>query len=291
MEPHTKKDVSLGTLEVDSYLKDCREHKVGTDTPKLELEFPTCGRRNRISAILFVEKEGFNPLFKQAKLAERYDLAIMSTKGQSTAAARKLLDHVAGDDIPVLILHDFDKGGFEIANAAAQVTDNARDRDAVKYEFLSDIEAIDIGVRLEDVERYELDPESCKPFTGYSLPGATDEEIEFLRGGQRVELNAFSSPDLIAHIEAKLEEHGVKKVIPDEDVLAGAFRRALRAHKLNREIERLARQFDLDPGDVVVPDDLEDQVTSMLSDQPEIPWDEAVAEIAEDQLRAGRQAD
>lgn len=285
MEPHTEKDVALGTLDVDGYLKECREHAVGIDTPELDLDFPTCGRRNRISAILFVEKEGFNPLFKQAKLAERYDLAIMSTKGQSTTAARKLLDFVAGEDIPVLILHDFDKAGFLIANAAAQVTDEARDRDDVKYEFISEINAIDIGVRLEDVETYGLVSETCKPFDGHNLPGATPEEVEFLRGGQRVELNAFSSPDLIAHIEAKLEEHGVEKVIPDEDVLAGAFRRALRAHKLNEEIRRLAATFDCEQDAVTVPDDIKDQVASMLSDRPEMPWDEAVAEIAEEESR------
>jgi hypothetical protein len=30
---------------------------------------------------MFVEKEGFEPLWQNVDLAERYDLAIMSTKG------------------------------------------------------------------------------------------------------------------------------------------------------------------------------------------------------------------
>ena len=33
--------------------------------------------------MLFIEKEGFLPLFEAVHLAERYDLAIMSTKGMS----------------------------------------------------------------------------------------------------------------------------------------------------------------------------------------------------------------
>ena len=70
----------------------------------------------RYGAILFVEKEGFGPLFEAVNLAERYDLAIMSTKGLSTTAARLLVDETCGDyDIPLLILRDFDKAGFSIA--------------------------------------------------------------------------------------------------------------------------------------------------------------------------------
>jgi DNA topoisomerase VI subunit A len=64
-------------------------------------------------AVLFVEKEGFMPLFEATRLADRYDIAIMSTKGLSVTAARRLVDQMCGRyKIPLLVLHDFDKSGF-----------------------------------------------------------------------------------------------------------------------------------------------------------------------------------
>jgi hypothetical protein len=55
--------------------------------------------------------------------------------------------------------------------------------------------------------------------------GATDQEVDFLIAGQRVELNALSSDQLVAMIERKLIAHGVGKVIPDRATLAQAYRR------------------------------------------------------------------
>ena len=50
------------------------------------------GPSGSISAVLFCEKEGFNPLFKAVDLANRHDLMIVSTKGVSVTAARRLID-------------------------------------------------------------------------------------------------------------------------------------------------------------------------------------------------------
>src|SRR5262245_21667608 len=70
------------------------------------------GPQHRYGAILFIEKEGFHDLFKAVRLAERYDLALMSSKDMSVTAARSLIDELT--DVPVLVLHDFDKQGFSI---------------------------------------------------------------------------------------------------------------------------------------------------------------------------------
>ncbi|MGH6864886.1 MAG: hypothetical protein ACREDO_01600 [Methyloceanibacter sp.] len=88
-EPHTEETVPLGTLQVRDCLGRVGEHEV----PELEFDIreehhPTRGPKNRYGAILFIEKEGFLPLFKAVSLAERYDLAVMSTKGMSVTAAR-----------------------------------------------------------------------------------------------------------------------------------------------------------------------------------------------------------
>src|ERR1700759_3498962 len=54
-------------------------------------KYPTMGPQHRYAAVLFIEKEGFAPLLRAARIAERFDIAIMSTKGMSTTAARQLL--------------------------------------------------------------------------------------------------------------------------------------------------------------------------------------------------------
>ena len=149
-EPHTKEPVPLGTLQVRNYLRRVDEHKVGDlDFGIMEKHYPALGPKNRFGAILFIEKEGFMPLFGAVKLAERYDLALMSTKGMSTTAARELVDELAGDDIPLLVLHDFDKSGFSIVGTLS--------RDTRRYMFMNNVNVIDIGLRLEDIEGLETE--------------------------------------------------------------------------------------------------------------------------------------
>ncbi len=282
-EPHTDKSVGLGTLEVDDYLRDIHWFNVrDEDVPKLDLDYPTKGAEHRLSAILFIEKQGFDPLFEKSELAKRYDLGIMSSKGQSTAAARKLLDHVAGgSDIPILILHDLDAAGFMIANAATTVTEAAERDDRVKYEFTHNLNSTDIGLRLEDVEKWDLNSEPCKaPPELSDIPGATEDEIDFLAGGERVELNAFSSPDFITHIEEKLAEHGIKKVVPDDDTLQDAYRRAHRSHSLNDAIHELAEELDASGDELDIPSALKEMVTGRLEKYPTLSWDLAIAAVA-----------
>src|SRR5205814_217436 len=91
-EPHTELIVPLGTLDVRDYLEGRGRDQVFTGVPEIEVLFPTHGPRHRFGAILFIEKEGFMPLFKAVKLAERFDIAIMSTKGMSVTASRLLVD-------------------------------------------------------------------------------------------------------------------------------------------------------------------------------------------------------
>ncbi len=105
IEPHSDrdKDIPLGTIDVRNYLQRISRHSVGppdfgvTDGHR----YPTRGSHNRFSTVLFVEKEGFFPLFEAAKLARRYDIALMSTKGMSNIASRRLIDELA---VPVLVL-------------------------------------------------------------------------------------------------------------------------------------------------------------------------------------------
>jgi hypothetical protein len=294
-EPHTKLIVPLGTLDVREYVGDIELRKVGG---ALEIKvmsstrFPTQGPAHRFGAILFIEKEGFLPLFKAVRLAERYDLAIMSTKGMSVTASRLLVDQLCGrHDIPLLVLHDFDKSGFSILGTLQ--------RDTRRYSFANAIRVIDLGLRLEDVEQWQLESEAVMygksdPRPNLSANGATEEEVAVLCDeersshyhfvGQRVELNAFTSEHLVTWIEAGLKRHGVKKVVPDAPTLEAAFRRAAVGTLVNRRVAAVVQQAQEEAVRLKVPRRLARQVRSRLEADPDLPWDAVVAGLAAEQV-------
>ena len=276
-EPHTKEEVPLGTLQVRNYLARVRQHQVRDLKFNVwEKRYPTLGPKHRYGAILFIEKEGFMPLFKEVKLAERYDLAIMSTKGMSVTASRDLVDTLCGNhNIPLLALHDFDKAGFSIVGTLQ--------RDTRRYSFRHKINLIDLGLRIDDIEGLEtedvLTQSPGKARLNLQENGATEEEIEFLLD-QRVELNAFASDDLVEWIEGKLGEHGVAKVIPDEDCLADAYRRALEQAFVQQKIDEVIDEAEKLGEDAEVPKGLRAKVKERLDEDSATTWDEVVRDLA-----------
>ena len=73
MEPHTRKTVPLGTVNVRNYLGSFGEPEfLNPEVTNPELE--TRGPNYRFGAVLGVEKEGFNGLFEQSRLLERFDI-------------------------------------------------------------------------------------------------------------------------------------------------------------------------------------------------------------------------
>jgi hypothetical protein len=189
--------------------------------PLMSKRFPTHGAENRIAAVLICEKEGFDDLLSAERIPERYDLALMSTKGISARAARDL---ARGIGVPCFTLHDFDKNGFVMAAGFKDI-------------------ATDIGIRIADIEEWSLEPElqfhqnPAKARWNLLDNGATDEEARFIADGQRVELNMLTGRDFIAFVEAKLDDHGVEKVIPDNATLEKAWTRAHLAHRVNTLID------------------------------------------------------
>jgi hypothetical protein len=276
IEPHTGANFGIGTIEVRAYLGD-RPHLGPAVSLSRRSLYPTIGPANRYDNILFIEKEGFEPLLRVSDIAERFDVSIMSTKGMSTTAARILLDRLAPQiGGKVLVLHDFDVAGFSIFGTLG--TDGRR------YTFENEVELVDIGLRLNDIERLELDAEPCTPsdWSARRLTlarhGATTEEIEFLKD-QRVELNALTSRQFIDFIEAKLIEHGVEKVIPADDTIETHARRLIEQHLAEQAIEKLRSDIERQAGAIELPDDLRDQIEEALERDPALPWDAALAAI------------
>ena len=291
-EPHTGLTVPLGTIAVRDYLADTKSGM--SELPGAARQdthsYPTSGPRHRYGAIMFIEKEGFMPLFEAVHLAERYDIAIMSTKGMSTTASRLLVDRLCAEhDVPLLVVHDFDKSGFIIASTLQHSTR--------RYEFTAAHadRVVDLGLRLEDVEALDLPAEEVlhgrsDPTDNLIENGATPAEVKFLcRGhednkggywGERVELNAFTSDALVAWIEGKLDGLGIGKVVPAAATLERAFRRAAKAHYINRHIDEVEKAAKEHAEQLEVPADLGARVRERLQHDPRTPWDMAIGTLA-----------
>jgi DNA topoisomerase 6 subunit A-like protein len=285
-EPHTGKSFGIGTLEVRSYLAGHHDPSL-VDAGFSQAKVETSGPSGNFGAVLFIEKEGFDPLFKAARIAEKFDVAIKSTKGMSVTAARQLADEMCSDhNIPLLVLHDFDKAGFSIAGTLQ--------RDTRRYEFRNDITVIDLGLSLADVEamgleaEYQHHPKERRSALEENLRtnGASEEEIAFmfrdfdrLRSTRRVELNAMTSPQFVAFVERKLRENGVEKIVPDQGLLAQVYAGMVRSRRLEQTIEQIDDEIDME--DCEPPEDLEQRVRKLMEKHPTMRWDAAVQQIAE----------
>ncbi len=273
-EPHAPEADSglpMSTMNVRGYLQGkAADPRVKPFTSR----FPTHGAHNRIAGVLICEKEGFDELLMAEQIPERYDLALMSTKGISAKAARNLADALAVD-APCFTLHDLDKNGFVMASGFP--------------------DAIDIGIRMGDVTDWDLVAEEQlhtnppKTYRNMLRNGATPDEARFVSEGERVELNMFTSPQLVKFIEGKLLDHGVEKVIPDDDTLEAAWKRARILQKVNGYIDRIynERASDSEPesGPVLqnvpsMPGDMAARIRRKLNDTPTQSWDDALWDIA-----------
>lgn len=282
-EPHTNHAVGLGTVAVRSYLSD--HGPIGPAVAvTCDTLYPTHGPQHRYATVLFVEKEGFHDLLKVARIAERFDVAIMSTKGTSVTAARALLDRLAPHIDKVLVLHDFDVAGFSIFGTLGST--NRR------YTFKSNLRLTDIGLRLADVMALNLQSEPVETTGGWNSRastlrrhGATAEEITFLKT-RRVELNALSSDLFVSFVEKKLSEHGVRKVVPNRATLELHARRVIEQDLGEALFRDNQASLQAEAAATALPADLDSQVRAILCRHPEAPWDQAVAAV----VRAARSA-
>ena len=279
VEPHTGRRIGLGTLAVRRYI-------AGYARPILckagfaDASVATYGPEGRYGALLYIEKEGFLPILEAARLAEKFDLAIMSCKGMSTTAARLLADRTCQRfEIPLLVLHDFDVAGFSIAGTLSA--------DTRRYAFRSEFKVIDLGLRLDDVRALELESEPValsadkeKLANTLRRHGATEDEIAFLMEGQRVELNAMTSDQFIAFVESKLTEAGIAKVVPPKARLDDAYRLFARSKRVKTVVEEAIGAIA--GAEISVPNDLSDQVRAYLAEHPDEPWERAVRHVAAD---------
>lgn len=280
--------VPLGTLAVRQHLA-----LIGPDpNPALSEEFvvvdpfPAFGPGDDYGHAMYIEKAGFNAMLRADGLPRRRDLAIASSQGFSVDAARSVLGWLAERrDMKPLVAHDFDLSGIGIwAKIAEEVP-----------------EAIDIGLRWEDIERFRVagDLSWMAESVTYKFDpvplledyGATTDEIAFLCTGrdpgsrlwvgQRVELNALVGATFIAWLEDKLDDVGASKVVPSGDILGAAYRRARALLKINVVIAEAWPDIREEAEGMEVPGDLVSSVADALEDEPRFTWRRVINDRAD----------
>jgi hypothetical protein len=283
-EPHTGRAIPLGTREVDDYM------------------FPA----HLYDKILYIEKKGLWPILERAKLAERYDLAVVAAEGYATEAVRTLFARAERDRAyRLFVLHDADPHGYNIARTLREATARMPEHS---------VEVIDLGLSWDQAQALGLQPET---FTRRkALPSGLDlneRERQAFTGrltwtgagrqawvGQRVELNALSAPQLVAHLEEGLSGAGATaKVVPDQLTLrtqTEAETRAALRGVLEKELaifiglEHVERNLYEAMTRTVLDDLTPASVTERLEDHRALRWADVVTQHVGHHLDAARPA-
>jgi hypothetical protein len=199
--------------------------------------------------ILYIEKRTVWPILESSRLAERYDMAILTGEGYATEAMHALFRSASKDkQYQLFVLHDADPDGYNIARLLQEESANMRGKGYA-------VEVMDLGLFFEDALALGITPETFlrkkslqqglvlseearQAFEGTPVKGKTKEWT-----GRRVELNALSAPQLVDYIERRLAACGASgKVIPPDPVLTGRLRSGCVqriATMVQREVESL----------------------------------------------------
>jgi len=216
--PHLKEEIPIGTISVENYERP-------------EWTF---------NKILYSEKEGFFTILKDAKFPERFDCALLTSKGYASRAVKDLFDFLGDTDEEILFfcIHDADAAGTKIYETLQEGT-MARPGRRVKIINLGlePQEALEMGLEVEPAERAI----SRRPVAGY----LDDKWREWLQDN-RVELNAMTSPQFLEWLEAKISAHGVRKVVPDNHVMRKTLQAEVIALTTQQVQEQILREAGYD---------------------------------------------
>ena len=266
--PHRDETITLGTLMVEEY-----ERPAWT-----------------FNKLLYIEKEGALEALKQDHWPERHDCAVMSSKGFSTRAARDLIDKLVEHDEPVKVfcVHDADASGSMIYQTLQEET---KARAARKIEIinlgLEPWEAVAMRLEVETLEEMKRQ----KPVADYiSKHGDGTRWARWLQT-HRVELNAMTTPQLIAWLDEKMADQ--RKLIPPTDVLeqelddlierkvrAALTERVLREAKLDEQVAAAVAKMKLPDGERLAQD-----IAKLFKRTPDSEWRDHIEAVASDRAQ------
>lgn len=203
--PHRGDEIPLGTIAVQNYARP-------------EWTF---------NKIIFIEKEGYFASLKDVKFPERYDCALITSKGFANRAVKDVFDLLGETDeeITFFCVHDADAAGTMIYETLQHSTISRPGRKFKVINLgLDPEEAVDMGLQVENFKRSNRH----RPTASY-----VNYEWEDWLQENRVELNAMTTPEFIQWLESKMEEHGHKKIVPNDAILQS---------KLQDEAKEILRQ-------------------------------------------------
>lgn len=162
-------------------------------TPDFDIKY-------RYDKALYIEKTGFDGIFKAEGVQEKYNMIIVSGQGFGTRAAKTLLWYLQKKGIRLFCMHDLDYSGMNIINGLRNPNDK----------FEHPLSITDLGITLADVEQYGIIPEKVpadKKSMSVDRSKYTKQEQKFFFHDEytaRVELNAFTTAQILEIIDRKL---------------------------------------------------------------------------------------
>jgi hypothetical protein len=269
--PHLKQEIPLGTIAVSEYERP-------------EWTF---------NKIIYSEKEGFFTILKDAKFPERYDCALLTSKGYASRAVKDLFDLLGDTDeeIQFFCIHDADAAGTKIYETLQEATlSRAARRIKVINIGLESWEAEDMGLEVESFNKKGRKP-VAEYVRDYDYDNNTDWR-EWLQNN-RTELNAMTTPQFLQWLESKMDEHGIGKVIPDTFTLSEKLSENVKniiQEKIKNDIlenagyDELVRQAVREKHEEIRNEtsNLRNRVDSALQDELENHWTEPIKEIAKE---------
>jgi hypothetical protein len=223
--PHTGEEIPLETLAVEQYQRPAWT----------------------FTKILYSEKEGFFPILKDVRWPERYDCALLTSKGYATRAVCDVLKLMGEIHEPITIfcIHDADGPGTMIYQAMQEAV-NARPGASnirIINLGLEPKEALAMGLEAEKVKR-KVDKHGRKkavPVASYVPP-----RWRTWLQSSRVELNAMTTPEFLAWLDGKLAPYHTGKLVPPAAVLEERLRKSLESKMRQHITDEVLRQADVD---------------------------------------------
>ncbi len=210
LHPHTQEEIKLGTKNIEKYNRPIFN----------------------FNKIIYSEKEGFFEILKEANFPEKFDCALLTSKGFASRAARDVLDLLADTDeeLQFFCLHDADLSGTLIYQALQHAT-KARPKRKVSIINLGldAWEGLAMDLEVEKLEskqtktpaayvlEFDKNFDNPKPFHFPKYENYTAWE-DWLKH-YRVELNAMDTPTFIDWLSEKIRQYDKGKVVPPEKKL------------------------------------------------------------------------
>lgn len=265
--PHTGEEIPLGTIAVQKY-----------DRP-----------RWTFNKIIFIEKEGYFASLRDVGFPEKYDCALLSSKGYASRAVKDLFDLLGETDeeIQFFCVKDADAAGSKIYETLQEAT-KARPGRRVKV--------INLGLEPEEALEMGLQVETYENTGQRAVADYVDYKWSKWLQNNRVELNAMTTPEFIEWLENKMEQHGVGKIIPSHDILEktleknteAAMRQKLLAKIMDEshfedrvKFELRNARFEIDRAKKRLRDEVEDELLS----NPIQRWDRPIESIAQELVK------